>query len=80
MSQLHEHVTEASITVAAKTAQYGGGASAVFFGLTANEFAALVGAAIAVGGYLTSLYFQLKRDRRERAEHDLKMLLRKDTL
>lgn len=80
MNQIQEHATEAAITVAAKTAQYGGGASAVFFGLTANEFAALVGALIAAGGYLTSLYFQWKRNRREQAEHDLKMLLRKDTL
>ena len=52
----------------AKAATYGGGASAFVFGLSASEFAAMVGAVVAVLGWLTQLYFNRKRDRREQAD------------
>ena len=42
---MNEH-TDGAALLAAKTATYGGGASAVWFGLSANEFAALVGALV----------------------------------
>lgn len=43
---------------AATTATYGGGGGAVYFGLTSNEWAAWVGVAIALAGYLTNLYYR----------------------
>ena len=42
------------------TTAYVASGSAVFFGLTANEFAAYVGAAVAVLTYLTNAYFKLR--------------------
>lgn len=57
----------------AKAATYGGGASAFVFGLSASEFAAVVGAVVALLGWLTQLYFNRRRDRRERDEHAAKM-------
>lgn len=52
----------------AKAATYGGGASAFVFGLSASEFAAVIGAIVAVLGWLTQLYFNRKRDKREQAD------------
>lgn len=43
---------------AASAATYGGSATAVFFGLTANEFAALGGLVIAVIGLLVNIWFK----------------------
>jgi len=45
-------------TKAASAATYGGSATAVFFGLTANEFAALGGLFIAVVGLLINIWFK----------------------
>ena len=49
----------------AQTATYGGGASAMFFGLTANETAAVVGAVVAVLGFAVQCLYTL--DKRSRA-------------
>ena len=46
------------ITKTSSVATYGGSASAVFFGLTANEFAALGGLAIAVIGLFINIWFK----------------------
>jgi hypothetical protein len=48
------------IQKAAETAQYVGASSAVFFGLTAEAFAALVGATVAVLGFVVSCIFKYK--------------------
>jgi hypothetical protein len=43
---------------AASAATYGGSATAVFFGLTANEFAAIGGLFIALIGLLVNIWFK----------------------
>lgn len=43
--------------VAGTTAMIGSG-GAMFFGLTANELAALIGAAVAIAGFLASMWFK----------------------
>lgn len=45
---------------------YAGSAGAVFLAWLDNH-AAAIGALVAVAGYLTSMYFQWRRDVRERA-------------
>lgn len=75
--------TETSNNVApvlAKVSTYGGSAGAVFFGLTANEMAAIGGLIIACLGLIASLYFQIRNDRRnsqrrtqESQRHELEM-------
>ena len=68
--------TETSNNVApvvAKVSTYGGSAGAVFFGLTANEMAALGGLLIAGVGLLVSLFFQIRNDRRNNQRHQLEM-------
>ena len=75
--------TETSNNVApvlAKVSTYGGSAGAVFFGLTANEMAAIGGLIIAGLGLIASLYFQIRNDRRnsqrrmqESQRHELEM-------
>lgn len=72
---------EAGAEVVAKTANYGGGASAVvLMGMSAGELSALVAASVAVLGFLSQLYFTGRREYRERAreqrereEHSAKM-------
>lgn len=59
--------------IAAKVSTYGGSAGAVFFGLTANEMAAVGGLCVAVIGLLVSLFFQLRNDRRNNQRHELEM-------
>lgn len=53
-----------------KIGTYGGAGSAVFFGLSAGEFAALGGLVIAALGYVTQLFFNHRREKRERAEYE----------
>jgi hypothetical protein len=72
--------TDAAGVVIGKLGAYGGGASALWFGLSAGEFAAITGAVIGVLGYLTQLYFNRRRERREsedrlerRAEHQARL-------
>lgn len=68
---ISQHAAEA-VTRVASAATYGGSAGAVFFGLTANEFAALSGVAIAVVGLAVNVYFKAQHLRiaRERAQAD----------
>jgi len=58
---------------AGKVGTYGGGTSALVFGLSASEFAAFVGAVVAVVGLAVQWYFNRRRDRREQAEHVARM-------
>lgn len=47
--------------VASSYATYGGSGSAIIFGMSANEFAALGGFAIALIGLCCNVFFQYKR-------------------
>ena len=58
---LHEQATEVVVTKVATAAQYGGSAGALIFGLRANEFAALCGAAVALAGFVVNWYYQHRR-------------------
>ncbi len=46
------------VTKAATAAQYGGSASAVYFGLTANEIAAFGGLIIATIGLIVNIWYK----------------------
>jgi len=67
---MSDHTTEVASAVAAKAsavATYGGAGSAIFFGLSANEFGALCGVIIGFIGLVANIYFkyqhlQLARD------------------
>ena len=55
------NTTEVASAVAAKTASvatYGGAGSAIFFGLSANEFGALCGVVIGLIGLIANIYFK----------------------
>lgn len=69
---MHEH-TDALGLAAAKVATYGGGVSAFFFGLSANETAALAGVVIALVGLVVQWHYNRKRDRRETEYHMLRL-------
>jgi hypothetical protein len=58
---MSDHTTEVVSAVAAKAsavATYGGAGSAIFFGLTANEFGALCGVIIGFIGLVANIYFK----------------------
>ncbi len=48
----------AEVAKVATTAQYGGSASAVYFGLTANEIAAFGGLIIAIIGLIVNIWYK----------------------
>ena len=56
-----------------KTATYGGGTSAFLFGLSANELAAIVGAAVAIIGLCVQWHYNRRRDRRDVEYHTVRM-------
>lgn len=49
---------------------YGGGGSAILFGLDANTIGMLCGVLIGVAGLLITWYYQRRRDAREQEAHD----------
>ena len=58
---MDQHTAEAASAVAAKAssiATYGGASSAIFFGLTANEFGTLCGVVIGLVGLIANIYFK----------------------
>ena len=68
---MENHTAEAASAVATKAASvatYGGASSAVFFGLTANEFGTLCGVVIGLLGLIANIWFKhqhLKLARKE---------------
>lgn len=68
---MEQHTAEAASAVATKVASvatYGGASSAVFFGLTANEFGTICGVAIGLVGLIANIWFKhqhLKLARKE---------------
>ena len=63
MTPAHE-----TISSLANTATYGGSGAAVVFGLTANEFAAIAGAVVAIIGLIVSWVFKML-ERKDRIAH-----------
>lgn len=72
MSQHQQSIETIGVTVG-KVASIGGGTSALFFGLTANEVAAFAGILIGLVGLLVQVHYNRLRNRRETAEHEAKM-------
>ncbi len=61
-----KNVNEDTIISLSNKATIAGGAGATFFGLTANEFAALAGVFLAALGFLMSFIFQFRKDQRDK--------------
>jgi hypothetical protein len=68
----HVAAVGGATTFSTKTT-YAGGGTALVGGLTANEWLTVIGVLIAVLGFLTNLYFQHRRDKREEREHKRRM-------
>lgn len=72
-SSLKTEAAEATAAAIASKATQAGAGTAVFGGLTANEFAAFGGLLVAVVGLLVQAYYKRKADKRHAAEHELRM-------
>lgn len=68
-----EEQTDAIGVAAGKAATFGGATSAFWFGLTANEFAALCGVVVGVAGLILQWFYNRRRDKRERELHEVKL-------
>jgi len=72
---MEQHTAEAASVLAGKAssiATYGGATSAVFFGLTANEFGALCGVAIGFVGLVANIWFKYQHLQVAKKEAGLK--------
>jgi hypothetical protein len=70
-----ENTSEAASAIAGKAssvATYGGATSAIFFGLTANEFGALCGVAIGFVGLVANIWFKYQHLQVAKKEAGLK--------
>lgn len=65
MPPINQETTTTAVEKVAQIATYGGGGSAVFFGLTANEIAAFIGAACAVAGLVVNWFYKARHYRLE---------------
>lgn len=79
-SDIPQQTVDATLAaVGVKTAYTGATTSVVGWALS-SEFGVLAGILIGVSGLLMQFYFNRRRDRREQAEHELRMVMRKDHL
>lgn len=73
MDSTQQHTLDATLAAVGSKATYTGAGTTFFGWLTSNEFAILVGACVAVGGFIINWYYRHKEDRRQQAEHELRM-------
>ncbi|MGO3891103.1 MAG: HP1 family phage holin [Paenalcaligenes sp.] len=69
---VQEHITDAAVASAATKYGMGGGLMTSVFGwLSSNGAAVLIGIAVTILGFIVNGYYQRKRFRLVKAEHDL---------
>lgn len=68
-----ESAAEATVAAIANKVAYAGSGTAVIFGLTANEVAAVGGLIVAVLGVIVQWYYKRKSDRRESELHTARL-------
>jgi hypothetical protein len=66
---MREQATDAAMAAIGKNMAVGGGSSAVVFGLTIGDMAALGGLLVAIIGLGIQIYYKRKADRREAELH-----------
>jgi hypothetical protein len=64
---------DAALAWFAPKATYGGAGVAGGSWFMSSEFGVVVGVCFAGAGYATTLYYSRKRDKREQAEHEMRM-------
>lgn len=65
--------TESVIAASASNATYTGAGAAMLGFLTADTVTAVLGATVAVGGFITNWYYRYKEDKRRQQEHELRL-------
>lgn len=65
--------TESVIAASASNATYTGASAAVLGFLAADTVTAVLGATVAVGGFITNWYYKYKEDKRRQQEHELRL-------
>ena len=66
-------MNETALANAGSHSTYAGAGITGFGWLLSNEFVALVGLILAVGGFAINWYYRARRDRREQQEHEARM-------
>jgi hypothetical protein len=70
---VREQATDAAMAAIGKNMAVGGGSSAVVFGLTIGDVAALGGLLVAIIGLGIQIYYKRKSDRREAEYHSARL-------
>lgn len=74
-----EHIDSSTAGAKAAIATYTGAGTAIFGGINdMNAIAVIGGIVIGLAGFFLNWFYKRRQDRREQAEHDLRMILRKD--
>ena len=76
MSTPFRHIvksTESVIAASASNATDTGAGAAVLGFLAADTVTAVIGATVAVGGFITNWYYRHKEDKRRQQEHELRL-------
>lgn len=73
MSEQATHAADAALAAAGSKATYTGAGMTISGWFLSSEFAVLVGMMIGIGGFIVNWYYKHKQDRREHAEHLLRM-------
>lgn len=68
-----QHTVDATLAAVGSKVTYGGATTSIFGWMTSNEFAVLIGACVAVGGFIVNWYYRHKEDKRQQEEHDRRM-------
>lgn len=70
---MKDQAAEATIAAVAQKFTVGGGATAAYGGITANDLLAYVGAIVAVLGLVIQWYYKRKDDRRQEELHKVRL-------
>lgn len=68
-----QHTLDATLATVGSKATYTGAGTSIFGWMTSNEFAVLIGACVAVGGFIVNWYYRHKEDKRQQEEHERRM-------
>lgn len=77
MSSIPQQTLDATLAATGTKATYTGAGTFTVGWLLSSEFGILVGIVIGVAGLVMQFYYSRKKDRREEAEHQLRMVLRR---
>lgn len=72
------HTADATLAAIGSKSTYAGVGTLSVGWFLSSEFGVLTGLVLGISGWLMNFYYSRKRDKREQAEHELRMATRKE--